>query len=333
MAGTNAEDYTSLMKTLREIVRYGYAPFMMFGLTGAAYWVVSDLVVARGHTWAYLLIVPLLGIAYLTAFAAERIAPFFDEWNDHAAHGDTQTNILHVIAYETSAMNGVLLIPVICWLFPFHGLWPTQWPMWGQVLMAFLVADFAFMMMHYLSHRYPTLWRLHSVHHGVGRLYGLNGVIRHPLHQVLDMVVGNMPLVIIGMPVPVAVVLGFLISITLIVQHSNVDARLGPLAPHLSIGRIHHLHHVNWGTEGDCNFGLLLTVWDKMLGTFSEKPTRPITAKDMGVDELPHFPKSFVEQLVLPFVYKPGAGEPERYKVQAEKTPAQQARQMLDAAE
>jgi sterol desaturase/sphingolipid hydroxylase (fatty acid hydroxylase superfamily) len=323
------------MKYVREIVRYGYAPFMMLGLTGAAYWVVADLVVARGQTWAYLLIIPLLGVAYLTAFAAERIAPFYDEWNDHDAHGDTPTNILHVIAYEASATNGVLLIPVICWLFPYQGLWPTEWPMWSQVLIAFLVADFAFMMMHYLSHRYPTLWRLHSVHHGVGRLYGLNGVIRHPLHQVLDMVIGNMPLVIIGMPVPVAVVLGFLISVTLIVQHSNVDARLGPLASHLSIGRIHHMHHVNWGTEGDCNFGLLLTVWDKMLGTFSAAPSRPITAKDMGVDELPHFPKGFVEQLMLPFVYKPGAGEPERYKKAAEKTPtpAQEARQILDAAE
>jgi hypothetical protein len=113
------------MKYVREIVRYGYAPFMMLGLTGAAYWVVADLVVARGHTWAYLLIIPLLGVAYLTAFAAERIAPFYDEWNDHDAHGDTPTNILHVIAYEASATNGVLLIPVICWLFPYQGLWPT----------------------------------------------------------------------------------------------------------------------------------------------------------------------------------------------------------------
>ena len=52
---------------------------------------------------------------------------------------------------------------------------------------------------------------------------------------VIDMVVANMPLVIIGMPVPVAVVLGFIISVTLIVQHSNVDARLGPLQKHLSV--------------------------------------------------------------------------------------------------
>jgi sterol desaturase/sphingolipid hydroxylase (fatty acid hydroxylase superfamily) len=317
------------MTVLRTVVRYGYAPFMMFGLTGAAYWVV-----AYGHSYFWL--APLLALAYATAFAAERIAPFFDEWNDNDAHGDTPTNVLHVLAYEMSSINGVLLIPVICWLFPFQGLWPTQWPMWTQVLVAFVVADFAFMMMHYLSHRYAPLWRLHSVHHGVGRLYGLNGVIRHPLHQVIDMIIGNMPLVIMGMPVPVAVVLGFLISVTLIVQHSNVDARLGPLASHLSIGRVHHLHHVNWGTEGDCNFGLLLTVWDKMLGTFNATPPRPITANDLGVDELPHFPKGFVDQLVLPFIYKPGEGEPERYRKRAEaeaKTPAQEARQMLDAAE
>jgi len=322
------------MPSLRSIVRYGYAPFMMFGMTGAAYWVVSDFVVARGHTWAYLLLVPLLVLAYAIAFQAERIAPFFENWNDHDAHGDNTSNFLHIIVYEYQATVGVLLIPVICWLFPFQGIWPTQWPMWGQVLIAFIGADIAFMMMHYLSHRYAPLWRLHAVHHGVGRLYGMNGVLRHPLHQIIDMIVGNAPLVIMGMPVPVAVVLGFLISMTLIVQHSNVDARLGPLQKHLSIGRIHHLHHVNWGTEGDCNFGLLLTVWDRLLGTFQETPSRPITAADLGVDELPNFPKSYWDQLFLPIHYKPGQGEPERYRKPVEPaTPAQEARRIVDAAE
>ena len=108
---------------------------------------------------------------------------------------------------------------------------------------------------------------------------------------------------------------------TLIVQHSNVDARLGPLQKHLSIGRIHHLHHVNWGTEGDCNFGLLLTVWDRLLGTFQETPSRPITAADLGVDEMPNFPKGYVEQFFLPIFYKPGAGEPERYRKPAADEP------------
>jgi len=322
-----------MMSALRAIVRYGYAPFMMLGLIGAAYWVVSELVVAQGNTWAYLWLAPLLGLAYATAFASEKIAPFFDEWNDHDAHGDMPTNFVHLIVYEMQSINGVLLIPLIVWLFPFDvGIWPTQWPLWTQLLIAFVISDFVFMMMHYLSHRYPVLWRLHAVHHGVGRLYGFNGVMRHPLHQVLDMVVGSLPLVIMGMPIPVAVLLGFAISITLIVQHSNVDARLGPLQSHFSIGRIHHLHHVNWGTEGDCNFGLLFTCWDKMLGTFHAKPPREITAKDLGVDEIPNFPKSYVEQFLLPLHYKPGQGEPERYTAGA-RTPAQEARRIVDAAE
>jgi sterol desaturase/sphingolipid hydroxylase (fatty acid hydroxylase superfamily) len=325
------------MPALRAIVRYGYAPFMMLGLTAVAYFVVSELAVARGNPWAYLWLAPLLALAYATAFGAEKIAPFFDEWNDHHEHGDTQTSVLHILVYEYQSIVGVVLIPVICWLFPFQGLWPTQWPMWAQVLVAFVVSDFMFMIMHYLSHRYAPLWRLHAVHHGVGRLYGMNGVMRHPLHQVIDMIIANAPLVIIGMPVPVAVMLGFIISVTLIVQHSNVDARLGPLQKHLSIGRIHHLHHVNWGTEGDCNFGLLLTIWDRLLGTFHEKPPREITAKDLGVDELPNFPKGYVEQFLFPLFYKPGQGEPERYRKavapEATQTPAQEARRIVDAAE
>lgn len=316
------------MYVLRSIVRYGYAPFMMLGLPVVAYWVVVN----AQSGWNYLWLAPVLAVAYATAFAAERIAPFFDEWNDHAQHGDTKTNLLHTLAYEVSSIDGVFTIPLICWLFPFQGIWPVAWPMWGQVVLAFLIADFAFMMMHYLSHRITLLWRLHAVHHGVGRLYGFNGIVRHPLHQSLDMIIGTMPLVIMGMPVPVAIMLGFMISVTLIVQHSNVDAQLGILDGQLSIGRLHHLHHVNWGTEGDCNYGLLLTVWDKLLGTYNENPSRPITAKDMGVDELPNFPKGFIDQMILPFVYKPGSGEPERYRVA--KTPAQEARaQVVQAAE
>ena len=308
------------MEVLRSVVRFGFTPFMILGLPSAAYWVVTT----AQSNWDYLWLAPILVVAYATAFAAERIAPFFDEWNHHDDHADTKTNLFHTLAYELSALNGVSMIPLLVWLFPFQGLWPVAWPMWGQVVLAFFIADFAFMMMHYLSHWLSPLWRLHAVHHGVGRIYGFNGVIRHPLHQSIDMIVGTMPLVIMGMPMPVALMLGILITVTLIVQHSNVDTRLGLLDGHLSIGRVHHLHHVNWGTEGDCNFGLLLSVWDKLIGTYKAEPSRPIQATDMGVDELPNFPKSYIEQLLLPFYYKPGEGEPERYR--KPQTPAQDAR-------
>jgi sterol desaturase/sphingolipid hydroxylase (fatty acid hydroxylase superfamily) len=317
---------------LRNVVRYGYLPFMLIGLNGAAYYAVTTF---QSHLAIAGTIVALLIVAFGTAHVAERILPWYAEWND--PHGDDQTNLIHVLVYELQSANGVLAIPLLGWLFSGGlnaGIWPRDWPVLAQLALAIVLADFGLMYLHYLSHRYPMLWRLHAVHHGVGRLYGFNGLVRHPLHQVIDMVLATGPLAIAGMPVQVALLLGFAISVQLIVQHSNVAYALGPLRNHLAIGQIHHLHHVNWGTEGDCNFGLFFNIWDRMLGTFHPEPPRPITANDMGIDELPQFPKGYLEQLVLPWRYKPGQGVQDLSRKPARPpTAAAEARAIHDAAE
>ncbi|MEQ1576557.1 MAG: sterol desaturase family protein [Hyphomicrobium sp.] len=289
------------MPDFRQFVRFGYMPFMLLGLNCAAYFIV-----AGGHNYIWL--APLLIAAFACAHLAERSLPYFEEWNE--PHGDEQATLIHNLVYETSNVSAVLTVPLIVWLFPYQGIWPTHWSILAQFLLAIAVADFAFTILHYLSHRWSLLWRLHSVHHGVGRLIGFNGLVRHPLHQSLDLWAGSAPLVILGMPVEIGVLLGFAISIQLIVQHSNVASAAGPFRNHLSIGSIHHLHHVNWGKEGDCNFGLFFTWWDRALGTFQPEPSRPITAADMGIDEVPDFPKSYMEQLMFPFRYTPGQGSP-----------------------
>lgn len=300
-----------MKSALVPVVRYGYVPSMLLGLNGAAYAVITGK-----HSYAWLAV--LLLCAFGGSYFAERIAPSFEEWNHD--HGDGQANIWHALAYEGGNVVGLLLIPFITWLSQLTtggllSVWPREWPLLAQLVMAIVIADLAFMMIHYLSHRWPTLWRLHAVHHGVSRLYGFNGLVRHPLHQTLDMVFGTAPLVILGMPLDVAILLGFAISVQLVVQHSNVDYELGPLRNVFSIGRIHHLHHVNWGKQGDCNFGLFLTLGDRLFGTFVPEPPRPIRAKDMGIDDVPNFPRSYVKQLIFPFVYRPGLGvreEPRR---------------------
>lgn len=287
------------------LARFAYLPFMILGLNGAAFYVV-----ANRHSYAWL--APFLALAFATSFLAERALPCYDEWN--RSHDDVGSNVWHVIVYESSNLIGVLMIPLITWLFHLTpgglvGLWPRQWPLLSQLLMAIVIADLAFMVIHYLSHRLPALWRLHAVHHGVSRLYGFNGLVRHPLHQTLDMALGTAPLVILGMPIEVAILLGFAVSVQLIVQHSNVDYALGPFRNFFSIGRIHHLHHVNWGKEGDCNFGLFLTLGDRLFGTFVAEPSRPIRAHDMGIDDVPNFPKTYLQQLAFPFRYKPGTDQ------------------------
>ena len=309
---------------LRTIVRYAYVPAMVLGLNGAAYYAI-----ANGHS--YLWLPALLAVAFATAFAAERILPVHEEWNH--GHGDGQANVWHTIVYESTSAIGVLMIPLVAWALSITpgtliGLWPREWPLWAQLAMALVVTDFTFTMVHYFSHRFSWLWRLHAVHHGVSRLYGFNGLVRHPLHQALDMAVGSAPMALAGMPVQVAALLGFVISIQLIVQHSNVDAALGPFRNHLSIGKIHHLHHVNWGKEGDVNFGLFSTVWDRLLGTFAPEPPRPIRAGDLGIDEVPDFPTTYSAHLAFPRLYRPGTEIPYAppQRTAASATPAGTAR-------
>ena len=84
------------MPSLRSIVRYGYAPFMMFGMTDAAYWVVSDLVAARGPTSAYLLLVPLL--AFDAPVPAEQIGNYDPDLTEEFFMALTRTGgiTLHV---------------------------------------------------------------------------------------------------------------------------------------------------------------------------------------------------------------------------------------------
>lgn len=273
-------------------IRYGYAPFMILGLNGAG----LAMIMAGLHP---LWLAPVLLVAIASSFLAERMLPSHDAWNDD--HDDRGTNVLHFAMYEASAVNAVAMMPLIAWLVPWQGIWPHDWPLVLQVLLAIVFVDCAFTMIHYVSHHSPLLWKLHAVHHSVPRMYGFNGFVRHPLHQTIDTVIGTLPLALIGMSEKVAVLLGLAVSIQLLVQHSNVDYRIGWLQRHLAIGSLHHLHHVNWGREGDVNFGLFFTVWDRMLGTLQLQASRPIGSNDLGIDSEPNFPRSYWQHLLHPF--------------------------------
>ncbi|WP_148058758.1 sterol desaturase family protein, partial [Pseudomonas protegens] len=93
------------------------------------------------------------------------------------------------------------------------GLWPQGWPLWGQLLLATVIADCGITLAHYASHRLAWLWRLHAVHHSVQRMYGFNGLLTHPLHQSIEASAGLLPLALLGIPLPVAQLLALAIAV------------------------------------------------------------------------------------------------------------------------
>jgi sterol desaturase/sphingolipid hydroxylase (fatty acid hydroxylase superfamily) len=278
---------------MRSLVRYGYVPFAYLVLDGAAV-----LLASRHAPLAAFSLVVLAGIA--VSFAAERVLPYRHEWNrDHA--GDSSRDVAHAAFNETLMLGSVAVIPLLSTLELGLDRWPSSLPLAVQVLGAVLVADLGITAAHVASHRVPALWRFHAVHHSVTRSYGFNGLMKHPVSQLFETSVGVLPLVLVGIPAPVASALAVCVAVQLLLQHSNVDYRVGPLRVVLALNEGHRFHHLRWAGVGDVNFGLFTLLWDHLLRTFSFDPERRFTSADLGMAAHPDYPVSWPAQLAEPF--------------------------------
>ncbi|GAA2430040.1 sterol desaturase family protein [Actinomadura vinacea] len=277
-------------------MRYGYVPFMLLGANGTAVALITTGV-ADGIGKAWLL--ALLGGAVACSFAAERLLPYENAWN--TPQDDDRRDAAHAIVNETLTLGSVAALPLLAALIPGNGIWPNGWPFALQVLAAIVVADAGITLVHYASHKIGWLWRLHAVHHSVRRCYGFNGLMKHPLHQALETAVGVTPLLIAGLPLDVATALALAVAVQLLLQHSNVDYRIGPLKHLLALNEGHRFHHLKWAGIGDVNFGLFTLIWDHALRTYSYDPRRRFTTDDLGMAAKPHYPDGYLAQLTEPF--------------------------------
>ena len=246
-------------------------------------------------------LIPLLLFAIALSFTAEKWLPYEKAWN--TPQGDFGRDIVHAIVNEGSLALTVAFIPIMTAIVPHFSIWPHHWPLLLQLGFAVIVADFGITMAHYFSHKYSMLWRFHAVHHSVKRMYGLNGLLKHPLHQAIELSAGTLPLLLIGMPLEIGALLGFSAAIQLLLQHSNVDMRLGPLKYVWAVATGHRHHHIKDGTKGDVNFGLFTHFWDHLLRTFVTNSAEHPLPRDgeLGIGGQPNYPQNYITQLIQPF--------------------------------
>ena len=278
-------------------VRVAFLPFMLLVLNGVAIALAGD----GAPKWQ---LATIIGIGIAVSFAAERIAPYRADWNQ--PRGDAPRDVAHALVNEALQLGSLLLLPTLVAILAIDGVWPTEVPFWVQVLASVVVVDAGITVAHWWSHRWKPLWRLHSVHHSIERFYGFNGLMKHPLHQLFETMIATTPLVLLGLPADVAAAVVVMVAIQLLVQHSNVDYGTAGLQRLLAVNRVHRFHHLRWTGVGDVNFGLFLTVWDRMLGTYVDDPDAGFDSSDLGIAAEPDYPIGYLAQLTRPFQpYKP----------------------------
>lgn len=271
---------------MKRLVSCIYAPVFLFGFIGCGLWQPHALIL-------------LFVTAVAVSFLAEQWLPYEPQWN--RSLGDRRRDTVHALVNESLNALGLLILPGLTALLAFEGSWPRGWPLWEQLLMAIVLADAGITLMHYASHRIAPLWRLHAVHHSVQRLYSFNGLMKHPLHQMLEATAGLLPLILLGIPLAVAQLLALAIALQLLLQHSNVDMRLGPLRWVFAWAPVHRFHHMKYGRAGDVNFGLFFNLWDWLLGTAFYRAGYRMGAGDLGIGSRPDFPVDYGAQLRDPF--------------------------------
>jgi sterol desaturase/sphingolipid hydroxylase (fatty acid hydroxylase superfamily) len=277
---------------VQTVARFGYVPFMLIGLNGA-----GIALAAAGAPKYWLLMI--LGVALAASFLVERLIPYDRDWNHDRA--DSTRDRIHVAVNETLILGSVAAIPLLAAIVPAPRLWPHSWPFLLQVLAAILVADLGITVVHLASHKIGVLWRFHAVHHSITRFYGLNGLMKHPLHQTVEMAAGVAPLILIGLPVNVASALALAVAIQLLLQHSNADYRIGPAKYVLALNEGHRFHHLKWAGIGDVNFGLFTLLWDHLMRTYSYDPSRRFDSTQLGMAAKPDYPSRYLHQMSYPF--------------------------------
>jgi sterol desaturase/sphingolipid hydroxylase (fatty acid hydroxylase superfamily) len=180
---------------------------------------------------------------------------------------------------------------------PGNGIWPRHWPIWAQVVLALVAAEFALYWGHHIAHKWKPLWRFHAVHHSVTKLWVVNTGRFHFVDSIKSIVPAMAVLVMLGAPLEVVTWLSAITAYIGMLTHCNIEMRFGWLSLVFNTPELHRWHHSKDLREGDKNFGENLMLWDWIFGTYFNEKRRPPV--DIGIKD--EMPARFRDQLVWPF--------------------------------
>jgi sterol desaturase/sphingolipid hydroxylase (fatty acid hydroxylase superfamily) len=171
----------------------------------------------------------------------------------------------------TAAVGVALIATVKGWgLFPALGL-----PWWAALALGVIALDLVIYTQHVVLHHLPLLWRLHRMHHADIDIDVTTGVRFHPLEILLSLAIKIAAVVVFGVPAAGVLIFEVLLNATSMFNHSNValPPRLDRIARWIVVTpQMHQVHHSIERQETDSNFGFNLPWWDRLCGTYRDKP-------------------------------------------------------------
>ena len=192
--------------------------------------------------------------------------------------------------------------------FGIHNLVAIQlgkFPVWGQLLVLFVVKDFVQWWGHRILHRVPWLWEFHKVHHSVKEM-GFAAHLRfHWMETVFYRLLTYVPLAMLGFSTTDFFIVDAFSTFIGHWNHANFRIPIGPLKYILNNPNMHMWHHSKSLPKEHrygVNFGLTLSIWDYIFGTaYIPYSGRAI---ELGFPHDEDFPQHFTSQELYPWTWK-----------------------------
>jgi sterol desaturase/sphingolipid hydroxylase (fatty acid hydroxylase superfamily) len=171
------------------------------------------------------------------------------------------------------------------------GLALPSWPIAdaASFVAAFLLLDLLHYAVHRWQHAAPFLWRFHALHHSDPDVDVTTSVRHHPIEYLIA--AGIYWLAVLALDIPAIVVMSHAVTVFAAASVTHGNTRLPErlerwLQPMVITIDLHRIHHSVSSAEANSNFGAILSVWDRLFGTYA-RLTRPQQERIVfGVREL-----------------------------------------------
>lgn len=168
----------------------------------------------------------------------------------------------------------------------------------GTILISFLALDFfGGWLVHIIQHKIPVLWRFHIVHHADNNVDVTTGLRHHPIESVFRGVFFFAGIFVCGAPMYAVMIFQTILVLATAFTHANISLPpwLDKILSYIFVSpNMHKVHH-HWKQPfTDSNYGAVLSIWDRLLGTFKKLDPKDIR---YGLDR--YYPNEKDEDFVL----------------------------------
>lgn len=199
--------------------------------------------------------------------------------------------LISVSTYATTHESGLI------YLIPGHE------NLWVFTIGLLMLLDLCEYLYHVIMHKMKIFWVFHLVHHTDSNVDVSTTVREHPVETFIRGCFTLLWVVICGASPGVLIIRQTIQSIANITAHTKFRLH-GPLEKMIGwvfiTPNLHHVHHHYQQPYTDCNYGDVLSIWDRFFGTYRELEPEKTT---YGIDTHLHIcsHSSFMDLLAVPF--------------------------------